>query len=86
MTTTGESETSGEAIALHARRYGDRASPKLLILHGLLGFSANWRSVAKQLAGRHEVFCLDLRNHGESPWRDEMNYADLAADVARFIA
>tara|TARA_B100000427_G_scaffold297367_1_gene277704 strand:+ start:71 stop:856 length:786 start_codon:yes stop_codon:yes gene_type:complete len=57
----------------------------LLILHGLFGSKRNWGAIAKQLSSQHRVFSLDLRNHGESPWDQVMNYPALAADVARFI-
>lgn len=77
---------TGEPLALHFRRYGDPATRKLLILHGLFGCGANWRTVAARLASSCEVFCLDLRNHGRSPWHNDMEYAAMAGDVARFIA
>ena len=60
--------------------------PPLVILHGLFGSARNWRAIARGLAGRHRVFCLDLRNHGESPWADEMSYAAMAGDVRAFLA
>ncbi len=55
--------------------------PPVLILHGLLGSSSNWRSVARALAPQHRVLSVDLRNHGASPWADSMAYADMVADV-----
>ncbi len=96
----GESDaglSAGEGLALSFRAYGGSGgsgnsgdtnppAPKLLILHGLFGSGANWRTIATRLSATHEVFCLDLRNHGRSPWHDDMEYAALAADVARFIA
>ena len=57
----------------------------LLILHGLFGSKRNWGAIAKKLSAHHHVFSLDLRNHGESPWVDGMDYRDLAEDVAAFI-
>ena len=76
----------GPSLPLHFRKYGDPAAPKLIILHGLFGAGVNWRSIAARLAASHEVFCPDLRNHGQSPWHEQMGYADMAGDVARFIA
>lgn len=63
--------------------YGD--GPPLLILHGLFGSGRNWTSIAKKLAESRKVMTVDLRNHGESPWDDEMNYAAMADDVLRLI-
>ena len=57
------------------------SGPPLLILHGLFVSSSNWRSVAGHLAGSHTVHCVDLRNHGASPWADTMDYAEMADDV-----
>ncbi len=76
---------AGETVPLHFRRYGDPGNAKLIILHGLFGSGGNWRSIAKGLAATYEVFCPDLRNHGQSPWHDAMDYPALAGDVARFI-
>jgi pimeloyl-ACP methyl ester carboxylesterase len=56
-----------------------------VILHGLLGSSRNWQSVARALAPHHRVLCVDLRNHGRSPWAPTMGYAEMAADVRALI-
>ena len=71
------------AVVLSFREYGTGAP--LLILHGLFGSSANWGSIARRLANRHRVFCVDLRNHGNSPHTPTMSYPDMAADVRRFL-
>ncbi len=62
------------------------AGPPVLILHGLLGSARNWSSVAKKLGATHQVFALDLRNHGASPWADAMSYDQMADDVRAFLA
>jgi esterase len=59
--------------------------PPLLILHGLFGSGGNWRSVARELSVTHQVLCVDLRNHGASPWADSMPYDEMAGDVLRMI-
>jgi esterase len=59
--------------------------PPVLILHGLYGSGTNWRSLARRLAASAQVFTVDLRNHGRSPWADTMAYAEMAADVVRLI-
>ncbi len=60
--------------------------PPLVVLHGLFGSATNWRGIARALADRFEVHALDLRNHGESPWADEMDYPVMADDVHGYIA
>ena len=55
--------------------------PPVVVLHGLFGSSANWRSVARALAPHHRVLCVDLRNHGQSQWADSMDSLEMADDV-----
>ncbi len=71
-------------IALAWTEYGT-AGPPLIILHGLFGSARNWRSMAQRLSQTYRVYALDLRNHGDSPWAEVMDYAALAQDVANFI-
>ena len=61
------------------------SGPPLVVLHGLFGSSGNWRGVARELAATHSVFCVDLRNHGASPWADSMDYIEMADDVLQLI-
>lgn len=65
-------------------RHGSGAP--LVVLPGLLGRAANFRTVARMLGERHEVFVLDQRNHGESAHGLPMDFALLAADAAATIA
>jgi esterase len=51
---------------LYFEEYGEAGNPSLVFLHGLLGSSRNWRSVAKEMAGDYHIYCLDLPEHGES--------------------
>ena len=57
------------------------SGPPLLVLHGLFGSGSHWRDVARDLADSHTVHCVDLRNHGASPWADSMEYTEMADDV-----
>jgi pimeloyl-ACP methyl ester carboxylesterase len=59
--------------------------PPLVVLHGLFGAARNWRMIARGLADGYRVWCLDLRNHGESPWDDDMSYEAMAGDVRAFM-
>lgn len=51
---------------MYVQEYGT-SGPVLVILHGILGSSQNWHSVAKQLAQTRQILVPDLRNHGRSP-------------------
>lgn len=72
-------------IQLYSVSQGDPRNPVIVILHGLFGSHTNWRGIARTLADHYHVVCLDLRNHGASPWATEMDYAVMAADVAETI-
>ena len=54
----------------------------LLILHGFLGMSDNWKTMGTQFAANgFQVHLLDLRNHGKSFHSDEFSYEIMAQDV-----
>jgi len=72
-----------QALTLRFNQIG-RGNP-VIILHGLFGWKRNWGAISKALSARHHVFALDLRNHGESPWSEDMSYDAMAEDIARFI-
>ena len=67
-------------LPLHYRQYGERGEA-LVLLHGLFGSSANWGSIARELADEYRVIVPDLRNHGQSPHADYMDYASMAGDL-----
>lgn len=57
----------------------------LLILHGFLGMSDNWKTLGTQFAtDGFEVHLLDLRNHGRSFHSNEFNYEIMAQDVYEY--
>ncbi|MDG1727836.1 MAG: alpha/beta fold hydrolase [Emcibacteraceae bacterium] len=67
-------------------QYGEDANKKpLIIIHGLYGSAANFRGLAKIYANDFIVFCIDLRNHGNSPHSDEITYSLMAEDVIEFM-
>jgi esterase len=64
---------------LHYQISGE-GSP-LIILHGLFGTLENWGSQISTLSQQHQVIAVDLRNHGQSPHSDAMDYPLMAQDV-----
>lgn len=70
-------------MKLHHKIYGD--GPVLIILHGLFGFSDNWRTIAKNLENDFRVILVDLRNHGRSPHDEVMNWEVMMEDVHELI-
>ncbi|MFH6970470.1 alpha/beta fold hydrolase [Flavobacterium petrolei] len=56
----------------------------LLILHGFLGMSDNWKTLGTQFATDFQVHVLDLRNHGRSLHSEEFSYEIMAQDVYQY--
>lgn len=57
----------------------------LLILHGFLGMSDNWKTLGTQFADLgYQVHMLDLRNHGRSFHSDAFNYEVMMEDVVAY--
>ena len=54
------------------------------MLHGLMGSLRNWIPVGKALARGYEV-PYRLEDHGASPWSTSMAWADLSADLLRYV-
>ena len=66
-------------MKLFFRSYGK--GPPLIILHGLYGSSDNWFSIAKMIGEYYTVYLPDLRNHGQSPHSDIMDYDSMRDDL-----
>ncbi|QLE01607.1 alpha/beta fold hydrolase [Galbibacter sp. BG1] len=59
----------------------------LLILHGFLGMSDNWKTLGNKYADEgFEVHLLDLRNHGKSFHSNEFSYELMVEDVLTYIS
>lgn len=88
LSTDGSIETVPLVFDKHSpKNKVEEAKAPIIILHGIFGSKANTRSVAKQLASKlsREIYCLDLRNFGDSPHNKRLDNPSLAADVERFI-
>lgn len=71
---------------LHTVNYAGPTSERpLLIVHGLFGSARNWNGLAKRFALKRPVTCVDLRNHGQSPWAATQSYEDMADDLAGVV-
>lgn len=71
-------------MQLNYKKYSDKGEP-LLVLHGLFGSLTNWGAHCKKFAETFSVYGVDLRNHGESPHADELNYQVMAEDVRELM-
>ena len=68
---------------LHARTSGQ--GPDVILLHGLFGQGSNLGSVSRALASDFRVHCLDLPDHGRSPWRAEASLPTYAQAVREWM-
>ncbi len=69
---------------LHSRIIGE--GKPLIILHGFLGSSDNWKSIGNRYAENgYQVHLVDQRNHGKSFWTDAFSYALMADDLKRYL-
>jgi len=83
LNAPGGKITPDTRMQLHFTQLGE--GEPLLVLHGLLGSHQNLLPASRRFAERFQVFAIDQRNHGHSPHHDEMHYAALADDLARFM-
>lgn len=68
---------------LHSKIIG--SGQPLLILHGFLGMSDNWKSLGNKYAESFEVHLIDQRNHGRSFHSPEFSYDLLVEDLKNYI-
>lgn len=69
---------------LHSNIIGE--GKPLIILHGFLGMSDNWKSMGLKYADLgFQVHLLDLRNHGKSFHSSNFNYDLLSEDLKNYL-
>jgi pimeloyl-ACP methyl ester carboxylesterase len=66
---------------------GPESAPKIVFLHGVMGFAANWRRIAKAFEDRFQVLVFDQRGHGRSFHAPEGGYqlSNYAADLKSIL-
>jgi len=92
MTTHAAALTTGQTLVYD--RMGTPGAVPVLLIHGLSGYRQTYVAVVDHLirksplAGRCEVFSIDLRGHGESTHADLQHYSadDYTDDVEAFIS
>ncbi len=50
----------------HYQISGLSSGPKLVFLHGVMGFAANWRTIARAFESHFQTLAFDQRGHGRS--------------------
>lgn len=70
-------------MKLHSTILGE--GTPMLILHGFLGMSDNWKTLGKEFADSgFQVHLIDQRNHGRSPHSEDFNYLLMARDIKEY--
>ena len=70
-------------MQLHSKILGE--GKPLLVLHGFLGMSDNWKTLGnKYTENGFQVHLIDQRNHGRSFHSDDFNYDILAEDIKNY--
>ncbi len=57
-------------VPIHYLRWGDRASPGLLLVHGNAAHAYWWSFIAPWMARDYNVAAIDLSGMGDSGWRE----------------
>jgi pimeloyl-ACP methyl ester carboxylesterase len=70
----------------HYQIVGNSNGQPLVFLHGLMGYSQNWRKISLAFEDSHNILLLDQRGHGKS-FKPENGYApeDYADDLLKII-
>ena len=72
-------------MKLFHRMFGPPQNPPLVIVHGLAGSSRDWITTAERLAPDYCVYAIDMRNHGESPYSETMNFDCMTEDLLEWL-
>lgn len=70
----------------HHKLTGPEGAPKLVFLHGLLGYWANWRGIISAFEDDFRILAYDQRGHGRSI-KPEQGYEpeDYAQDLEKIV-
>ncbi|MFD0965126.1 alpha/beta fold hydrolase [Pseudofulvibacter geojedonensis] len=68
---------------LHSKILGE--GQPLLILHGFLGMSDNWKTLGNKFLENFQVHLIDQRNHGRSFHHEDFSYDVLVQDLKQYI-
>lgn len=57
----------------------------MIILHGFLGMSDNWKTLANKFSSYRQVHVVDQRNHGRSFHDDDFSYEHMVEDLLDYL-
>ena len=66
---------------------GENRNGAFIFVHGMFATRWSWHKMARDVceATGRPVYLPDLRNHGESPWSDDVGFLFMCADLHRFL-
>jgi esterase len=64
---------------------GPDQAPKMVFLHGVMGFTANWRRIAREFEKDYQVLVFDQRGHGRSFHPSGYAPEDYAEDLNKIL-
>ena len=59
--------------------------PKLVFLHGLMGFGSNWKTIARRFEQDHQILLFDQRGHGRSFHPGSYKLQDYSEDLKKIL-
>ena len=75
------------SISLNSQKLLNGKHRNMLIHHGLMGNSKNFRSISRHpvVAESYNSYLIDARNHGDSPHTKTHTIQELADDLLKYI-
>ena len=81
MTSPRETGVTIDGRRLYVRQWGPPDAPAVVLLHGIIGNSHEWETVAAHLAADRQVILPDQRGHGASDWADDYRAEGFVSDL-----
>lgn len=82
LTTPRDTRPTIGGRRLYLREWGPPDAPAAVLLHGIVGNSHEWDTVAARLSAGRRMILPDQRGHGASDWAGGYRAADFADDLA----
>lgn len=60
-------------------------TPKIVFLHGLMGFGSNWKTIARRFDQDYQILLYDQRGHGRSFHPGKYGLQDYAEDLYKIL-
>lgn len=81
LTSPRDTSVTIDGRRLHVRQWGPPDAPAVVTLHGIIGNSHEWDTVAAHLAAGRRVILPDQRGHGASDWADGYRAEGFVSDL-----